>query len=65
MVEFDGVWLKATSSEELHEFARKMGVSRSWYSVHPVPHYEVICAFRHEAIVRHINKREKIKNYGQ
>lgn len=33
--------LLADSKSELHEFAAKANINKCWYSVKPVPHYDV------------------------
>ena len=43
MIITDGVHLVSTESEdELHRFAQRMGLKRSWYQNHPRhPHYDL------------------------
>lgn len=44
MITLKGCHLSSDNSEELDIFARRIGLSRCWYSVHPpVPHYDIIC----------------------
>ena len=44
MIITDGVHVVSTDSEdELHKFARKVGLKRQWYQNHPRhPHYDII-----------------------
>lgn len=44
MIITDGVHVVSTESEEeLHTFARKVGLKRQWYQNHPRhPHYDII-----------------------
>jgi len=44
MIITDGVHVVSTESEEeLHKFARKVGLKRQWYQNHPRhPHYDII-----------------------
>lgn len=42
---FDGVHLAATDLEELHAFATRLGLKRSWFQCPPEhrhPHYDVM-----------------------
>lgn len=71
MVYIDGIQLRATTPEELHRFARKIVLSRSWFRKHPYACYDVICthnrerAFKNGAMLRiEDNKFIKI-DYGK
>ena len=59
MIQFDGVCLMADGWAELHEFARQIGVSRSWFGFEPVPHYDIICPFRAKIIFNYIERKER------
>lgn len=59
MVYFDGICLQADKNEELHELAKLVGLSRSWYSLYPSPHYQVICHFKHMVILNYIKKQNR------
>ncbi|MDD5589073.1 MAG: DUF4031 domain-containing protein [Candidatus Nanoarchaeia archaeon] len=65
MIYTDGVHLISNHSrEELHEFAKKMGLKRSWFQNHKIPHYDLLknrsqLAIKFGAIV--VTTRELIK----
>lgn len=42
--------LIADSVEELHEFARQLGLHRSWFQDHNIPHYDLVGGIRRQAI---------------
>jgi hypothetical protein len=42
--------LMATTVEELHEFAAKIGLKRSWYQPQSTPHYDVTAHYRQKAV---------------
>lgn len=65
MIYFDGVVLRADEYDELHQFARKIGVSKSWCSLHPIPYYNIICSFKRRMILDYIKRRNKIKENGK
>lgn len=39
-----------TSVEELHEFAKKIGLKRSWFQDRRIPHYDITKGKRFQAI---------------
>lgn len=59
MVNLKGIHLFAEEVGELHTFARKVGLSRSWYHITPVPHYDVICPHIMNRISNYLTKTEK------
>lgn len=59
MIYFDGVKLEANGYSELQEFARKMGISRSWIHVEPSVYYDVICPFKARNILNYIRKKKE------
>lgn len=42
--------LMADSVEELHEFADKIGLKRSWFQPNSAPHYDVTAYYRQKAV---------------
>lgn len=42
--------LTATSSEELHEFATRIGLRRAWFQDGPTPHYDLTARRRTAAL---------------
>ena len=42
--------LIADSVEELHEFAAQVGLHRSWFQDHNIPHYDLTTGMRYKAI---------------
>ena len=74
MIHLEGIFLYADSTIELHRFANKIGLSRTWFQ--PVvfvknrkpedntrPYYEVICPHRANMILAYIEKQiKKLKN---
>lgn len=60
MITLDGIHLKASTTPELHEFARRLAISKSWFHYKPKPYYDVICPFKLEAIRSYI-KRKNLK----
>lgn len=50
----DAVWshLGADSLEEMHEFAQRLGLKRSWFQVSSsgIPHYDITQSMRAKAI---------------
>lgn len=45
--------LTADTTEELHVFAKRIGLKRSWFQDHPLhPHYDLTAKKRHAAILR-------------
>lgn len=42
--------LAADSVEELHEFARRLGLKRSWFQNKSLPHYDLTTGMRFKAI---------------
>jgi hypothetical protein len=41
-----GIHMYSSNLVELHLFARRIGLSKSWYQSSPYPHYEVLCSHR-------------------
>jgi len=46
----DGVHLMASSPDELHAFARKIGLKKEWYQDHRIPHYDLMRGKKQKAI---------------
>lgn len=46
----DGVHLVAATTEELHEFAAKIGLKRAWFQDHRIPHYDLMGGKKRMAI---------------
>jgi len=42
--------LTADTAEELHRFAEFIGLKRSWFQNHRIPHYDITTSKRKEAI---------------
>ena len=42
--------LIADTVEELHEFAAQLGLHRSWFQDHNIPHYDLTTGMRQKAI---------------
>jgi hypothetical protein len=43
MVYTDGLHIVADTEEELHEFAKRIGLKREWFQDHPEhPHYDLL-----------------------
>lgn len=57
MIEVKGIHITADNNEELHEFARKFLISKSWYSSTPVSHYEIVNPLKMEEIVKYLRKK--------
>lgn len=57
MIEVKGIYITADNNEELHEFARKFLISKSWYSSTPVSHYEIVNPLKMEEIVKYLRKK--------
>jgi len=61
MIYTDGVHLVGDSLEELHKFARGMGLKREWFQDHPQhPHYDLTTVF---ALKRALSKGAELVNY--
>lgn len=61
MIFLNGVNLVGTELSELHEFARKMGVSKSWWRTEDEC-YDILCPFKVSQIRKRIENREKLHN---
>jgi hypothetical protein len=61
MVYLKGIHLMSDSTEELHNFARKIVVGKSWFHLAPEPHYDLICPHKIDRAVALIEKRAKRK----
>ena len=60
MIKLEGVHLKASNIEELHKFAARIVVSKSWFHFLPEPHYDIISPFKIKMIVDYIkNQRNR------
>lgn len=62
MVKLRGIHLVADSIEELHHFAGKIVVGKSWFHSTPFPHYDLICPHKIERALIAIEKIEKKKD---
>jgi hypothetical protein len=56
MIEFNGVNLTG-DIEKLHFIAFKLGISRSWFRLNPIPCYDVICPFKRQAVINYLKRR--------
>jgi len=67
MVYTNGKYLIADSIKELHAFAQKIGLKRSWFqSTHIIPHYKVWGATLKKALkfgAKKIATKNLISNY--
>jgi hypothetical protein len=59
-IKLKGIHLFADDTGELHTFARKVGLSRSWFHTLPIPHYDVICPFITDRILNQLRKRKDL-----
>lgn len=59
MVYLTHIFLTADSTIELHRFANKIGLSRTWFQPGDHPYYEVICPHRVQMIENYIEKLNK------
>lgn len=57
MIKLEGVHLKASSLEELHKFAARIVVSKSWFHLLPEPHYDIINSFKIRVIIDYIKNQ--------
>lgn len=63
MIYIEGIKLKSDdSTEELHRFARKIVLGKSWFNIQPDPHYVLICPYKFKAAEDLIEKRNKKKD---
>ncbi len=46
----DGTHLIASSTDELHAFAKKIGLKREWFQDHRIPHYDLMRGKKLKAI---------------
>ena len=50
---WDYVWhLIADTEEELHTFAKKIGLRREWFQTSSMPHYDLTYSKAHKAILK-------------
>lgn len=66
MITLKGIVLSSDDNDidELHRFAAKIVLSKSWFNLHPYPHYTVICPFRQQRAIDIFERRErKLKKY--
>ena len=42
MVYLEGIKLRSDKIEDLHRFARRIGLSKTWFQVEPFRHYQVV-----------------------
>lgn len=59
MVWIKGIHLMASTTDELHEVASKFVISKSWFSLEPTPHYEIVIPSKLDEIARYIGKQKK------
>lgn len=62
MVKLQGIHLVSDSTEELHEFARKIVVGKSWFHLTPYPHYDIICSHKIDRVLSLMDKIERKKD---
>lgn len=62
MIYLSGINLYADEVTELHEFCRKLGVSKGWFHLYPEPHYDIICPFNINKIINYLKKQKLWKN---
>lgn len=64
MVYIEKIKLRSSSNnaEELHRFAAKIVVSKSWFNMEPYPHYTLVCPYRYDRAFDLIERIEKKKN---
>ena len=56
MIYLKGIHLTADSTEELHRFASRIVLGRSWFHPTPFPHYDIICPHKQERAYQAIEK---------
>ncbi len=59
MIILKGCHLTSSNIGELNEFARRLSISKAWYSSDPQPHYEVICAHTQDRIEKILDRKNK------
>lgn len=59
MIRIKGCHLYATDLEELSRFARRIGLSKCWYSSDPYPHFDLICPHLREKAEYLLKKKYK------